>query len=67
MSAAASQFYPALITGNIGKRGAGVCDAGGVRQMAKFSPIIPPASHAAKSLIPIPKIGDWIVTKTASY
>ncbi len=45
---AASQFYLALITGNIGKRGAGVCDAGGVRQMAKFSPIIPPAPNAAK-------------------
>ncbi|EBX9237736.1 putative dimethyl sulphoxide reductase [Salmonella enterica] len=61
---AASQFYLALITGNIGKRGAGVCDAGGVRQMAKFSPIIPPAPNAAKiPPIPIPKIGDWIVNE----
>ncbi len=33
---AASQFYLALLTGNIGKKGAGICDAGGVRQMAKI-------------------------------
>lgn len=61
---AASQFYLALITGNIGKAGAGVCDAGGVRQMAKFSPIVPPAPNAAKiPAIPIPKIGDWVVNE----
>ncbi|MEB1083527.1 molybdopterin-dependent oxidoreductase [Citrobacter portucalensis] len=59
---AASQFYLALITGNIGKRGAGVCDAGGARQMAKFSPIIPPAPNAKKiPPIPVSKIGEWIV------
>ncbi|RDT56521.1 DMSO reductase [Escherichia coli] len=59
---AASQFYLALITGNIGKRGAGICDAGGARQMTKFSPIIPPAPNAKKiPPIPVSKIGDWIV------
>ncbi|EMH4164132.1 molybdopterin-dependent oxidoreductase [Pluralibacter gergoviae] len=58
---AASQFYLALITGNIGKRGAGVCDAGGARQMAKFSPIIPPAPNVQKiTPIPISKIGEWV-------
>lgn len=59
---AASQFYLALLTGNIGKRGAGVCDAGGARQMAKFSPIIPPAPNAKKiTPIPVSKVGEWIV------
>lgn len=59
---AASQFYLALLTGNIGKRGAGVCDAGGARQMAKFSPIIPPAPNAKKiAPIPVSKIGEWVV------
>ncbi|WP_313071976.1 molybdopterin-containing oxidoreductase family protein [Atlantibacter hermannii] len=59
---AASQFYLALITGNIGKRGAGVCDAGGARQMAKFSPIIPPAPNVKKiPPIPVSKIGEWVV------
>lgn len=61
---AASQFYLALLTGNIGKKGAGVCDAGGARQMAKFSPIIPPAPNA-KPIKPIPvaKVGDCIVNE----
>ncbi len=36
--AVASQFYLALFTGNIGKPGAGVCDAGGATQLAKFNP-----------------------------
>lgn len=59
---AASQFYLALITGNIGKRGAGVCDAGGARQMATFSPILPPAPNVQKIPdIPVSKIGEWIV------
>ncbi|WP_411754869.1 molybdopterin-dependent oxidoreductase, partial [Serratia sp. (in: enterobacteria)] len=58
---AASQFYLALLTGNIGKRGAGICDAGGARQMAKFGPIIPPAP-AVKKITPIPvaKVGEWV-------
>lgn len=61
---AASQFYLALITGNIGKPGAGVCDAGGVRQMAKFSPIIPlrqmlPKFHRS----PFLKLGTGSLTK----
>lgn len=59
---AASQFYLALLTGNIGKRGAGVCDAGGARQMANFSPIVPPAPNAKKiTPIPVAKVGDYIV------
>lgn len=61
---AASQFYLALLTGNIGKRGAGVCDAGGVRQMAKFSPIVPPAPNAKNiPSIPVAKVGDYIVNE----
>ncbi|HGM5489821.1 TPA: molybdopterin-dependent oxidoreductase [Serratia fonticola] len=59
---AASQFYLALLTGNIGKRGAGICDAGGARQMAKFSPIIaPPATVKKITPIPVAKVGEWIV------
>nr|WP_314265788.1 molybdopterin-dependent oxidoreductase [uncultured Moellerella sp.] len=60
---AASQFYLALLTGNIGKRGAGICDAGGARQMAKFNPIIPPAPNAKKiPPIPVSKVGECIMT-----
>ncbi|WP_025123627.1 MULTISPECIES: molybdopterin-dependent oxidoreductase [unclassified Serratia (in: enterobacteria)] len=59
---AASQFYLALLTGNIGKRGAGICDAGGARQMAKFSPIIaPPATVKKITPIPVAKVGEWVV------
>ncbi len=65
---AASQFYPALITGNIGKRGAGVCDAGGVNRWQNFADY---SSCVPCGKIPdsIPKIGDWILQlmKTASY
>jgi len=39
-----------------------VCDAGGARQMAKFSPIIPPAPNVKKiPPIPVSKIGEWVV------
>lgn len=61
---AASQFYLALLTGNIGKKGAGICDAGGVRQMAKFNPIIPPAPNVKPiNPIPVAKVGEWIVNE----
>lgn len=59
---AASQFYLALLTGNIGKAGCGVCDAGGVRQMIKINSPIPKAEHIKKiPPIPIPNIGESIL------
>ncbi|WP_347253105.1 molybdopterin-dependent oxidoreductase [Leminorella grimontii] len=59
---AASQFYLALLTGNVGKAGGGVCDAGGVRQMAKINAPVPPAPNVEKiPPIPVAKLGDWIV------
>lgn len=61
--AAAGHFYLALLTGQIGKAGAGVCDAGGVTQMAKFgSPIPVPAQKPAKVPgIPTAKLGEWVL------
>lgn len=59
---AGSQFYLALLTGNIGKAGAGICDAGGATQMTRFGPIIPPAPNVKKiKPIPIASIGQAIV------
>ena len=58
----ASQFYLALLTGNIGKPGAGVCDAGGAKQLARFNPPIPPSPNLKKiPPIPIPKVGEWVL------
>lgn len=58
----ASQFYLALVTGNIGKEGAGVCDAGGVTQLMKMgSPIKPPESTNKIPKIPVAKLGESIV------
>ncbi len=55
---AASQFYLALLTGNMGKAGGGVCDAGGARQMMKFNPPVPAAPKVEKiSPIPVSKTG----------
>ncbi|MDR2503631.1 MAG: molybdopterin-dependent oxidoreductase [Deltaproteobacteria bacterium] len=54
----ASQFYLALLTGNVGKAGGGVMDAGGVTQMIKVNPPIPPAPNVKKiKPIPISNIG----------
>jgi anaerobic selenocysteine-containing dehydrogenase len=59
---AASQFYLALLTGNMGKAGGGVCDAGGAQQMIKFNPPVPPAPNVQKiPPIPVSKTGEWIV------
>lgn len=59
---AASQFYLALLTGNMGKAGGGVCDAGGAKQMMKFNPPVPPAPKTEKiPPIPVSKTGEWIV------
>lgn len=59
---AASQFYLALFTGNIGKPGAGVCDAGGVTQfMATKPPIQAPRPTAALGSIPVSKLGEYIL------
>lgn len=59
---AASQFYLALLTGNMGKAGGGVCDAGGARQMMKFNPPVPAAPKVQKiPPIPVSKTGEWIV------
>ncbi len=58
---AASQFYLALITGNVGKAGAGILDAGGVTQMMKVNPPVPPAPNVKKiPQIPVSKVGEWV-------
>lgn len=59
---AASQFYLALVTGNIGKPGTGVCDAGGVTQFAKINPpVASPVPPAEIKGIPVAKLGASIV------
>ncbi|MFV0548025.1 MAG: molybdopterin-dependent oxidoreductase [Limnobaculum xujianqingii] len=59
---AAGQFYLALLTGNMGKAGGGVCDAGGVRQMMKINAPLPAPKDVQKiPPIPVSKVGDWIV------
>nr|WP_295971707.1 molybdopterin-dependent oxidoreductase [uncultured Bacillus sp.] len=59
---AASQFYLALITGNIGKAGAGVCDAGGVTQFLQINPPVASAKTTEKvENIPIAKLAESIV------
>ncbi|AWH87745.1 molybdopterin-containing oxidoreductase family protein [Limnobaculum parvum] len=61
---AAGQFYLALLTGNMGKAGGGVCDAGGVRQMIKINPPLPAPKEVQKiPPIPVSKVGDWIVNE----
>lgn len=58
----ASQFYLALVTGNIGKAGAGVCDAGGVTQFKKFNAPVPSAEVQEEvASIPVAKLGESIV------
>lgn len=61
--AAAGHFYLALLTGNIGRAGTGVCDAGGVTQMAKFGAPIPgpKTKPAAVPGIPTAKLGEWVL------
>jgi len=58
---AASQFYLALLTGNIGKAGAGILDAGGVTQMISIKPPFPRAPNVKRiPRIPVSIQGDWI-------
>lgn len=59
---AASQFYLAFVTGNIGKPGTGICDAGGVSQFIAVNPPVPPAEVTEEvESIPVAKIGESIV------
>ncbi|MEK4146319.1 molybdopterin-dependent oxidoreductase [Robertmurraya sp. FSL W8-0741] len=58
----ASQFYLAILTGNIGKPGAGVCDAGGVTQFVNINPPVPSAEVTEEvANIPVAKLGESIV------
>lgn len=58
----ASQFYLAILTGNIGKPGTGVCDAGGATQLVKINPPVPSAEVTAEvANIPVSKLGEAIV------
>jgi anaerobic selenocysteine-containing dehydrogenase len=61
--AVGGQFYLALLTGNIGKPGTGVCDAGGVTQMGKFGGPIPAPKAKPAKVAPIPtaKLGEYIL------
>ena len=60
--AAACHLTLAALTGQVGRAGTGVCDAGGVGQMAKFgSPIPAPAKKPQKFPgLPKVKFGEWV-------
>lgn len=68
--AVGAQYYLALLTGNIGKAGTGICDAGGVTQMAKFGSAFPPPPNKPKKVAPIPtaKLANtfWQANRTRS-
>lgn len=61
--AVGAQFYLAFLTGNIGKAGTGVCDAGGVTQMAKFGAAFAGPKVKPKKVPPIPtaKLGEYVL------
>lgn len=61
--AVGAQYYLALLTSNIGKAGTGICDAGGVTQMAKFGSAFPPPPNKPKKVAPIPtaKLGEYVL------
>lgn len=61
--AVGAQFYLALLTGNIGRAGTGVCDAGGVTQMAKFGGPFAAPKVKPKKVTPIPtaKLGEYVL------
>lgn len=56
------QFYLAAFTGNFGKAGGGVCDAGGVANNIKVNAAIPsPTPEGEFGTIPAPKLGEYIL------
>lgn len=61
--AVGGQYYLAFLTGNIGKAGTGICDAGGAQQMAKFGAPIPAPLEKPKKVAPIPtaKLGEYVL------
>ncbi len=61
--AVGGQYYLAFLTGNIGKAGTGICDAGGAQQMAKFgAPIPAPLENPRKLLLFQPqKLGEYVL------
>lgn len=63
--AAAAHFYLAMLTGNIGRAGTGVCDAGGVTQMAKFGNPVPDPEKAPAKVpgIPTAKLGEYLLAQ----
>ncbi len=60
---AASQFYLALLTGQIGRAGTGVDDTGGVHQMLKLKGPVKPPARKPDAVPPIPtaKLGAWVL------
>ena len=60
---AASQFYLALLTGNMGKAGGGVCDAGGASTDDEVQSASASGTRRIQKIPPIPvsKTGEWIV------
>ncbi len=59
--AAAAHLTLATLTGQVGRAGTGVCDAGGAGQMAKFGSPIPAPKTKPKKVpgLPKAKFGEW--------
>lgn len=61
--AVAGLYYLSILTGQISRAGTGVCDAGGVTQMATFGAPVAKPKVAAKKVegIPTAKLAEWVL------
>lgn len=59
--AVAAHIYLAVFTGNIGKAGTGICDAGGMANSIKVNDPVPVSPTPKLDIIPAPRFADYIL------